>query len=233
MGGLRRALRDEGGNAMAEMVVLLPVYLLLIVGAIYRGDLGLVAQRAEIAARYTAWQTAGGVNATPFFGNFRGLAREGSGGPATQVYTIGATILHLGRAQAYRGDPGRDGSEEYYVTAILDGRLGPGAWLEGRESQVDFQYTSYTAGSRNVMELPDATVSRAHTTLLKTPAHRTLGDPSRHDVEGVLFRDFLVYDLSRGLERGMFPEYLLPEPEDRNGAWERDFAATRQLRFGF
>lgn len=47
----------ERGQVMAELVVLLPIYVLIILGVIYFADYGTLNKRAHFAARYAAWNS--------------------------------------------------------------------------------------------------------------------------------------------------------------------------------
>ncbi|RME03140.1 MAG: pilus assembly protein [Planctomycetota bacterium] len=49
-------LAQEEGNATAELVILIPLYILLVVGMNFLGQLGLAQQAAEKASRYWAWK---------------------------------------------------------------------------------------------------------------------------------------------------------------------------------
>jgi Flp pilus assembly protein TadG len=79
---LTRLVVEEEGQAMVEFVVLLPVYLLLIVGMIYMGHLMIIRQQVVEASRWYAWSNNRSLNFTArsrFFSRFSGRSLSALG----------------------------------------------------------------------------------------------------------------------------------------------------------
>jgi len=134
----RRLFVDEDAQAMAEMVVLLPVYLLLIVGMIYTGHLVLIRQQVVEAARWYAWSrsTGGQRPERLFLSNFRGTGRaQVSADVAVQVQAFDFKRAVLDRISGTRA--GRNLAQDL----VMDRQGGRGTNLERRQARVQASYS--------------------------------------------------------------------------------------------
>lgn len=76
----RRLLLEERASAVAELVVLIPVYIVMLTGLIYLGE-GTVARQEGIeATRFMAWQGHGDIGGDGLFGGGGGGIFGGGGG---------------------------------------------------------------------------------------------------------------------------------------------------------
>lgn len=133
--------RDEDATALAEMVILLPVYMLLLFGLIHIGQRVIIRQQAVEAAWYVAWHpdpvnSPAEVNAA-FFGNFQRLGQASLAfGRPNDIRVTSEDLSRIGGADRESADA---------TARILnneggDGRGGP--LLREGSAEVRFDYVS-------------------------------------------------------------------------------------------
>lgn len=150
----KRLIFEEDAQAMAEFVVLLPVYLILFVTMIYMGHLMIIRQQVVEASRWYAWSPPnsawGSPNASPievnstFFGRFvRG--RMNAIGRATASVQRDTNIPEIAT-----GLQGQRGSTEAKRLAqdLLMNTQGNGTNIEKRTARVEFRYNFPWFGQR-------------------------------------------------------------------------------------
>ena len=62
-----RGFQDQRGQALVEMAIMLPVYILLAYGTFFMGEIGIAQIAAQKAARYGAWTTQNPNRGRVFF----------------------------------------------------------------------------------------------------------------------------------------------------------------------
>ena len=185
--------RRDRGASMAEMAVLSPVYILIVIGLIYLGDMVMAKQQAVAAARYLAWKpnakytgSASSVKSQFFAGLPGKVSRVVDREEKKDLYDAGG--LRKALKDAWCADA------ECYVWAgktakLLNGRNGR-KWLWEGTSEVEFTLSPVGAGSR-FFSFPEVKVASSHTTLLRgdfirnkkladsrsRPRHRIFTDP--------------------------------------------------------
>ncbi len=159
----------ERGASMAEMAVLAPVYILIVVGLLYLGDMVMAQQQCVVAARYLAWKPNAkykGSNSTvqqQFFSGLPGrVTRVVDEESKKDLYNAGDFRRSL--KDAYAVDP------EYYawagkITKLLNGRNGK-KWIWEGSAEVEYTLMPIGAGS-GLFKFPDVKLSAAHTTLVR------------------------------------------------------------------
>lgn len=167
------ARRRERGAALVEVAILAPLYVLILLGLVYWGDLTLAQQQCHLASRYITWKPGSAANlgatvsAKKFFGGLPGNATvipktlpQGSI-PSTQE--ISSAFLEAGV-----GDP-EILMEAWLGSKILGGFGSP--WLRRKATTVRFDPTPF-----GLTVFPIATITVESGTLLRGSLIRNKGD---------------------------------------------------------
>lgn len=164
-----RLRATERGASMAEMAVLAPVYVLIVVGLLFVGDMVLAQQQCVVAARYLAWKPNAKVRGTT--GSVQQQFFDGLPGRVTKVVDdetkkdlFSASEFRKSLKDAYAVDP------EYYawagkITKLLNGRNGK-KWIWEGKAEVEYTLMPVGAGS-GLFKFPDVKLTASHTTLLR------------------------------------------------------------------
>lgn len=163
----KRLIFEEDAQAMAEFVVLLPVYLLLFVVMIYMGHLMIIRQQVVEASRWYAWSPPNSAWASPnaspvevnntFFGRFV-KGRMNALGRASVSVQRDNNIPEIAKGlQAERGST----EAKRLAQDFLMNTEGNGTNIEKRVARVEFRYNFPWFGQRFGRE--DIGVPNSHT----------------------------------------------------------------------
>jgi hypothetical protein len=144
---LKRLIMEEDAQAMAELVVLLPLYLVLFVSMIYLGHLLIIRQQVVEASRWYAWATPSSlrlsVNNT-FFPRFvKGRMNALGSGSVSVQRSAGISEIR----DAIKVE---NGSQEAKTLAVefLSNSRSNGTNIEKRTAKVSFRYNFPWFGDR-------------------------------------------------------------------------------------
>jgi hypothetical protein len=165
---------------MAEFVVLIPLYLVLIFGLIYLGNLALCKQQVVEAARFQGWQARGIASSNSaglkdkFFGRFSG---EASINPRVKPYRFSSDKVR----EDLNGAGVRGSREGKNITRLLNNM--DRGWLQ--ESQVTIKFTYRPTFFTLAGLAPKQEMSSDHAIILRGTEERpTYRDRShRHPIE--------------------------------------------------
>lgn len=176
----------EAGTAMAELAVLLPVYLMLLVGVIVFGRWVLARQQVVEAARFACWQGTPGTDLSQFFGRFPRKTLS----PRQQQRDFQVATKDVKDAfNDGRGSSTVDFKQQDIDLAgqILQGAMFDGqAWLQESQVTVEMSYPIITYMLGNLA--PQARVSCKGAVITRTSAQwPTFQEGSRdHPIQKVI-----------------------------------------------
>jgi len=167
----RRFGRDRQGHAAAEFVALLPLYLAMIAGMYYLGDLAVLKQQCVEAARYYAW---GGTGSDAAF--FRGFMGSGNASASERTFSIGEADVRKELDARGTGGAGARPEDARLMASLLAPRGRP--WLVYKVGEAAYRYRPSFYAFAGVA--PEATVSAECTVLFRTANDREAFRPGSH-----------------------------------------------------
>lgn len=157
-----RFVRDERGTATAELAILLPLYLLLLLGSFQLADVSFAVQATTMEARRQAWGGQGLQVDLPVLADGQLSGRAGLVA-ADQVYDSSRDVQQfLQQAKMMPENLDKDDLVDLLKYEWTQDNAG---WLKAVRGDADYSYRTVTSEFTGMLKLDDLELSRSAMTL--------------------------------------------------------------------